>query len=720
MPKERFAVLGGGMGSLSAVFSLTSQPNWQDRYEITVYQHGWRLGGKGATGRRLDQHGRIEEHGYHTLFGFYENTFALLRDCYKAYDRDLSLPLSQPFAQSREEEEAHPGRYGLHREGRFVMLHRIPVGSWHTFSMHFPQTSDQPGSGTPLPSLWACIEAGLQVLSGCMGYRKGPTAKKAWRSIQKSGLASLLRRWHAGHPLRLMRAWYRLTGSKPGARWMVPLMRRIVRRTWASLGPTVTTDWEAHARWTTVDFMCTVLIGLCEDDVFRRGFSAIDHEEFYEWLTRHATVPEGMTYTLGSIWVQAAYDSSFAYRDGNATAPPTAKKPMVGTPTMGAGTMIRGGWRLMLTYKGSMAWMFQGGTAEVIFSPLYEVLKRRGVRFKFFHRVEDLEVGVDAQGAHISAIRMVQQATAKDPAGYNPLVDVKGVPCWPAEPLLDQLVEGEALTGCNLESHYEDIPGGRHFCLEKGRDYDRVILGISMGGLPRITQALSKRSVAWKAMVEGVKTVRTQAAQLWTNVSLGTLGWGGPGCALNVGLQPLDTLVDMHHLLQREQWGDKPPVSVHYLCSAMADDPAEPTGSAPEYPASQTQKVVDEVQDLLGKIPHVWKNARASEGFAWEVLHGEGDGSERLKNQYFRANIDPTERYVLSVPGSAQLRLGAGESDFYNLVLAGDWTRNGLNVGCLEAAVMGGLLAARAISGSPDYIPGERDWDLGRDDPSPS
>ena len=32
---------------------------------------------------------------------------------------------------------------------------------------------------------------------------------------------------------------------------------------------------------------------------------------------------------------------------------------------------------------------------------------------------------------------------------------------------------------------------------------------------------------------------------------------------------------------------------------------------------------------------------------------------------------------------------------------------------------MGGLLAARAISGSPAYIPGELDWDLGSDDPSP-
>jgi len=44
-------VLGGGTGALSAAWGLTSLPNWRDDYDITVYQMGWRLGGKGASGR---------------------------------------------------------------------------------------------------------------------------------------------------------------------------------------------------------------------------------------------------------------------------------------------------------------------------------------------------------------------------------------------------------------------------------------------------------------------------------------------------------------------------------------------------------------------------------------------------------------------------------------------------------------------------------------------
>ena len=46
----RVAVIGGGCASMAAVWEL-SKPEHDGRYEITVYQEGWRLGGKGASGR---------------------------------------------------------------------------------------------------------------------------------------------------------------------------------------------------------------------------------------------------------------------------------------------------------------------------------------------------------------------------------------------------------------------------------------------------------------------------------------------------------------------------------------------------------------------------------------------------------------------------------------------------------------------------------------------
>ena len=86
-------------------------------------------------------------------------------------------------------------------------------------------------------------------------------------------------------------------------------------------------------------------------------------------------------------------------------------------------------------------------------------------------------------------------------------------------------------------------------------------------------------------------------------------------------------------------------------------------------------------------------------------------GQDRLKAQYWRANIQPTERYTLSLAGSMKYRLAADESGFLNLALAGDWIRNGIDAGCVEATVMSGMQASRAICGVPKVVIGEdRNW----------
>ena len=63
MPKV--AILGGGVGGMTAAFELTATPELRERYDVTLYQLGWRLGGKGASGRNARAHDRIEEHGLH-------------------------------------------------------------------------------------------------------------------------------------------------------------------------------------------------------------------------------------------------------------------------------------------------------------------------------------------------------------------------------------------------------------------------------------------------------------------------------------------------------------------------------------------------------------------------------------------------------------------------------------------------------------------------------
>src|SRR5580700_4834128 len=93
-PKTKIAILGGGIGAMTTAFALTDQPGWQDRYDITVYQMGWRLGGKCASGRNAEFGQRIEEHGLHLWFGFYDNGFALMQKAYSALKRPASAPLA--------------------------------------------------------------------------------------------------------------------------------------------------------------------------------------------------------------------------------------------------------------------------------------------------------------------------------------------------------------------------------------------------------------------------------------------------------------------------------------------------------------------------------------------------------------------------------------------------------------------------------------------------
>ena len=80
--KTKVAILGGGMAALTAAFELSKTPELREAYEVTIYQMGWRLGGKCATGR--GPHGRIQEHGIHGFSGSYYNALKLMFECYQA------------------------------------------------------------------------------------------------------------------------------------------------------------------------------------------------------------------------------------------------------------------------------------------------------------------------------------------------------------------------------------------------------------------------------------------------------------------------------------------------------------------------------------------------------------------------------------------------------------------------------------------------------------
>ncbi|RYD63262.1 MAG: hypothetical protein EOP58_11725, partial [Sphingomonadales bacterium] len=72
MTRTRVAILGGGLSGLVTAWNLTA-PEQEDKFEVTVHQLGWRLGGKCATGRNEVEGDRIQEHGLHVFMGAYQN-----------------------------------------------------------------------------------------------------------------------------------------------------------------------------------------------------------------------------------------------------------------------------------------------------------------------------------------------------------------------------------------------------------------------------------------------------------------------------------------------------------------------------------------------------------------------------------------------------------------------------------------------------------------------
>ena len=105
--RPRIVILGGGVGAVTSAFQL-SKGDWQERFEsITLYQQGWRLGGKGASGRGPDL--RIEEHGLHIWFGFYENAFRMMRECHEELDSFARRGISRwPLAFDNVQDSFRP------------------------------------------------------------------------------------------------------------------------------------------------------------------------------------------------------------------------------------------------------------------------------------------------------------------------------------------------------------------------------------------------------------------------------------------------------------------------------------------------------------------------------------------------------------------------------------------------------------------------------------
>jgi uncharacterized protein with NAD-binding domain and iron-sulfur cluster len=442
-----------------------------------------------------------------------------------------------------------------------------------------------------------------------------------------------------------------------------------------------------------LDLCLTGLKGLLDDEIPRRGYHSIDDEEFRAWLRRHGASAEAIEAPI----IRTLYDILFAYEDGD-----------VARPAVAAGALLRSMFRLLFSYHGAVLWKMNAGMGDAIIAPLYELLKARGVQFRFFHAVEALELSADQQT--IDGIQLRRQARPRGGAGtYSPLVVVKGLQCWPNAPRFEQLEDGASLRAEAVNFERLDTSRGELTRLQRGVAFDQVVLGISLAGLPKICAELAAARPAWREMFQHLGTVRTQALQLWFTEPYAAQGAAWPSGMLASYVQPFSSWSDFSQVIPHEDWPvDDAPAYLAYSCGVLPDAPEGPPDDA-----TATLAVHETAARWLeAHAGPMWPAAVTRDGrFCWERLHDleHRVGAARLSGQYVRANTHPTERYVQALPGTTKYRLPPGASGFDNLVLTGAWTDNHYTLSCIEATVMSGMMAARAVDGRPRRIVGEGD-----------
>ncbi len=305
----RVAVVGGGCAALTAAFELT-QPHLRGRFEVTVYQMGFRLGGKGASGR--GKHDRIEEHGLHLWMGYYENAFRLMRQCYSEWNEE------------RERCDFEQAFFPAHFN---AAMDRNAAGAWTPWKVEFPPMPGIPGDvAPPQLSVGDYLQHAVQLLitlfgtlattsereemrAGAVHHLSAEDLKAAVERLSTytavAGLGAVLEalRWLAMVVQSLDRYAQSLVGR------LVDGVADLIRQKLSSL--TRKSD-EARRLWEVADLILATVRGVVRFRIafHPQGFDALDDYDCREWLLLNGASPQ----SVNSAFIRALYDLAFAWR----------------------------------------------------------------------------------------------------------------------------------------------------------------------------------------------------------------------------------------------------------------------------------------------------------------------------------------------------------------------------------------------------------------------
>ena len=689
---RKIAIVGGGPAGLAAAFELT-KPGLVSGECVTVYQAGWRLGGKCASGR--DQMLRIVEHGLHLWFGYYENAFRLLREVYEELPRE-------------------PRRFQDWRD-TFQPVQCTQIGGGPSTSsgrylpVEWPSRRGSPGDGRR-PFFWDSVTGLIELLSQFHDSRiaKGDGPRVAIDPQHARAFEALFTARGAldgASPRDAVRAAFRWSGvigagffDRAHLVGLSALLRGAADALRGVPAPAAAAAGKDRLLADSTDFVAAFVAGLIDNIVMRRmAPRELDETDFRDWLIANGADRQAVKELP---LIAALYDTMFQYVEGDRAR-----------PSYGAGTAAQVVMRMLGGYKGDAVWKANAGLGEALIAPLYETLRARGVRFAFFHKLERIELTPDRKA--IARLVFARQADISE--SFEPTFRFKGLSCWPDGPP-ESVKEGVRL-GDGLETRWGRSMAGRELRLEQGTDFSEAILAIPLGafkvlgGKPGPCDELIRASPQFRTMTQTIGLVPSLSVQAWTRKSLAELGWREKTAALVSGPPPLEIWADMSQLLDCEDWGEEGPKSVQYLCAVFASQAfRDPAGAA--VANAEARKLAAAWFNEKARLYWPGADGRSATGaarFAWTTLEAPRDrrGAARLDAQVVKANVDPWACCCGSAAGSTAWRLKADESGFRHLFLAGSWIDTGLNTESVEAAVMSGKQASRAICGSPVIVEGE-------------
>jgi uncharacterized protein with NAD-binding domain and iron-sulfur cluster len=687
---RHIAVLGGGLGGLSTAYEIVSRdPNCT----VTIFEMGWRLGGKCSTWRSGGNVRRVEEHGIHVFFGAYENAFNLLKRAYAKIGGNW--------------EDAFTSR-------SWFTLYDEYDGQWDRWDFYYPDhpSGVKPGDRldsqnahvfpTLLDATSEMIQWFVESVSAFVAAHAPPIMAAPVEALRDQILALL----KGQPPPALLGLAIDLLDDLFGAFLDLNVAIQNIAKFFGN-DPLKDSDYRKVT--VLVELGVAAAKGLLTAEMKKQSLSDLDRYDLVEWLELNAAGGKLSKVAAESALVRMTYEASFAYEGGDWHK-----------PNFAAGTLIRSLKRMFFDYRGHFNYEMKAGCAETLVSPLYRALEAHTdangdprVTFAFFHRFEKMTLTADEKNVESIDFTLQSEPTA---ASYDPFIP--GTYQWPNTPRYNLLINGAALkAGTELEGGGYDLedprtaapPFGARTYHWRGTNpnaqyvFDDVVLAIPPAATEQACDALTKHpnvGQRWHDMYADIGTtnsIPTQAAQLWFDRDDDGMGWERPGSGSDAALvgcyeQPFGNWADLSVTLDEENWPPGAVANIAYLCGPLVEDGVFKTWNPPAWRA----EVAKNLDNWLPHAKELWPKLFVQNKF--DVA--------RVKARFHRANLSPSGRYVLSRKGKTKSRMAPEDSGFANLALAGDWTRNGADIGCVEATVMSGRQAARALLGlTPADLP---------------